>query len=92
VLRLTSVSETESTIVLKVDGEITSRWSAVLETECRGELAKNRKVVLDFSGVTQIDRRGAQVVTALRACRVKVTNCWPVLDEQIRHLANNDDA
>lgn len=89
VLRITNVVETERTVTLKVEGEIASIWSAVLETECRRQLDRGKELVLDFSSVTLVDRQGAHVVSALQPFGVTLVGCSPLLDEQIRRLASN---
>lgn len=90
--RVTTIGETDSTVTLRVEGEVASHWSAVLESECLRCLETHRELVLDFSGVTRVDRRGTQIVKGLQARDVTLINCWPLLEDQIRGLSNNGDA
>lgn len=83
-LRVTTIGETDSTVTLRVEGEVASHWSAVLESECLRCLETHRELVLDFSGVTRVDRRGAQIVKGLQARCVRLINCWPLIEQQIQ--------
>lgn len=83
-LRVTTIGETDSTATLRVEGEVASHWSAVLESECLRCLETHRELTLDFSGVTRVDRRGAEIVRKLQEGRVRLINCWPLIDEQIQ--------
>lgn len=85
-LRVTTIGDTDSTVTLKVEGEVASHWSAVLESESLRYLETHRNLVLDFSGVTRVDRHGAEIIRKLEACRVRLINCWPLIEEQVhRH-------
>ncbi len=88
-LRVTTIGETDLTATLRVEGEVVSRWSAVLESECLGHLETQRDLVLDFSGVTLVDRRGAEIVRTLQARHIRVINCWPLVEDQIHDLSIN---
>lgn len=91
-LRITTICETDSAVTLRVEGEVAFDWSAILESECLQYLEAHRALALDFSGVTGVDCRGAEIVKGLQARDVRLINCWPLLEDQIRDLSNNDGA
>jgi anti-anti-sigma regulatory factor len=90
VLRVTMIGESDSPVTLKVEGEVTSLWSSVLESECLRYLRTHKNLVLDFSGVTRVDRHGAQILTKLQARHVRLMNCWSLLEDQIRDLSSDE--
>jgi len=62
VLRITKIAEDSSTVTMKLEGKLASDWVPLLEGECLTCLKENRKVLLDFSEVTFVDGRGAEMV------------------------------
>lgn len=83
-LRLTNIAENDTSVTLKVEGEVVSDWSSLLETECLRCLATGRELVLDFSGVTLIDCRGVETLKRLQARNVKLINCPALIEDHIR--------
>lgn len=57
-MRITQVSEDCHQIFLKVEGRIIGDWVCELSRTCRYSLSQNRRIILDMSEVTYIDRRG----------------------------------
>ncbi|MBI2186201.1 MAG: STAS domain-containing protein [Acidobacteria bacterium] len=82
-LRLTVVAESDASVTVRVEGRVLADSVSLLETECRRHLSSGHKVVLDFSGVTVIDSRGAAVVRGLKRHNLELTECWPLIEEQI---------
>lgn len=81
-LRITKVAEDSSTVTMKLEGKLASDWVPLLERECLTCLKGKRKVLLDFSEVTFVDGRGAEVVNKLAGKGIKVVDC----DELIKEL------
>ncbi|MBI3049298.1 MAG: STAS domain-containing protein [Acidobacteria bacterium] len=81
--RLTVVAEGDTSVTLKVEGQVVTDSASLLEAECRRHLARGRTVVLDFSGVTLIDSRGAAAVRGFKSPKLELINCWPLIEEQI---------
>ena len=79
-LRLTEVVRDGKSVTVKVEGEIVSEWSAVLEDECVRRAA-DRQVILDFSDVTLIDGRAIDVLRRLRGLNITLNNCSHVIEE-----------
>ncbi len=81
-LRITKVAEDSSTVTMKLEGKLASDWVPLLEGECLTCLKGKRQVLLDFSEVTFVDSRGAEVVNKLAGKGIKVVDC----DELIKEL------
>jgi len=82
VLRITKVAEDSTTVTMKLEGKLASDWVPLLEGECLSCVKENQKVLLDFSEVTFVDGRGAEVVNKLAGKGIKVVDC----DELIKEL------
>jgi hypothetical protein len=81
VLRITKVAEDSSTVTMKLEGKLASDWVPLLEGECLTCLKDNRKVFLDFSEVTFVDGRGAEMVNKLAGEGIKVVDCCELIKE-----------
>ncbi len=83
-LRITKIAEDSSTITMKLEGKLASDWVPLLEGECLTCLKENRKVLLDFSEVTFVDGRGAEVVNKLAGEGIKVVDCCELIKELLK--------
>jgi len=80
-LRITKVAEDSTTVTMKLEGKLASDWVSLLEGECLTCLKDNRKVLLDFSEVTFVDSRGAEVVKKLAGEGIKIVDCCELIKE-----------
>ncbi|MEX2493561.1 MAG: STAS domain-containing protein [Nitrospirales bacterium] len=71
-LRITTVNEEGQSVRLKVEGRIVGEWVNELDHACTVLLAQKKNIVLDFSDVRFIDRRGSEVLKKLRGERVNM--------------------
>lgn len=51
-------------VTLLLEGRIAGPWTAVLDRECRGLLARGANVTLDFQGVSSVDEQGFTILRA----------------------------
>ena len=80
-LRLTRISLGTSEVVLKVQGQIVGEWVALLESECRELLAKERQVTLDLCEVSYLDRQAIRLLRGLTLGSLGLVNCPPLVEE-----------
>jgi len=64
-LKITKTQESQSDVLLKLEGKITAEWAALLDSECRSLLRQEKTVHLDCSHVDFIDASGAEVLKNL---------------------------
>lgn len=64
-LKITTLQESGSDVLLKLEGKITDQWAALLDGECRSYLRQKKAVYLDCSHVEFVDRRGVEVLNNL---------------------------
>ncbi len=79
-LRITVANERAESATLKVEGRITADWVELLEREIQTFLGQGKRLFLDFSAVTVIDSRAADMLKRLRVHDVEVVNCPSLLN------------
>lgn len=90
-LRITEVSKDDEEITLRLEGKLVDTWIPELERTClyhRDE--KNKTVVLDFSGVTFIDKKGVRMLESIQDEKVKMINCCPFIQSLLSNVVIND--
>jgi len=90
-LRITEVSKDDKAITLRLEGKLVGTWIPELERIClyhRDE--KNKSVVLDFSGVTFVEKRGVRMLESIQDERVKIINCPPFIQSLLSNLVIKD--
>ena len=79
-MRITIADERAKTVTLKVEGRIAADWVELLEREIQTFLRHGKHLFLDFSAVTVIDARAADMLKQLRVHDVEVVNCPSLLN------------
>lgn len=74
-LRITTMTDDGRTIRLKVEGRVVGDWVPELDQVCGSCLSQKKQVVLDFSDVTYIDRRGIEALKGIQGERVQIVGC-----------------
>ena len=74
-LRITRNRASDSTITLVLEGNVASKWVAVLEDECLRSLKEAPEVVLDFSSVGYVDPSGVEAVGRLLRLGARAIHC-----------------
>ena len=64
-LKMTTIQESRSDVLIKLEGKITDQWAALLDGECRSYLRQEKAVHLDCFHVDFIDARGVEVLNNL---------------------------
>jgi anti-anti-sigma regulatory factor len=80
-LRLTRTALDSSEVVLKAEGQIVGDWVALLESECRELLATERRVALDLSDVSYLDRHAVRVLRELTRDSLDLVKCPPLVED-----------
>lgn len=78
-LRITQVSEDSDTVCLKVEGRVIGDWSSELDRTCEDCLSRNRRIILDMSDVTYIDRQGVDALKRILGNNVQLTDATLLL-------------
>ena len=78
-LRITEIPEDDKTITFKLEGKLIGVWITYLDRKCAYRKKKGYTVVLDFSGVTFIERKGVSMLERIKDGRMKAVNCSPFI-------------
>ena len=90
-LRITQDPRSENMITLKLEGKLVGMWIPELERICLFNRDKeNKTVVLDFSGVTFIHKKGVKMLERIINERVHVINCSPFIESLFHKLVISD--
>jgi anti-anti-sigma regulatory factor len=84
-LKITKVRESESDVLLKLEGKITAELATVLDGECRRHLRINKAVYLDCSHVDFIDASGVEVLNNLPQTQVTLMSAPSYVAELLQH-------
>ena len=88
--RITEIPKDEETVTLRLEGKVIDMWIPELKRIClyhRKE--KNKRVVLDFSGVTFIDDNGVRMLESIQDGRIEIINCSLLIDSLLRNWIIN---
>lgn len=83
-LKITKVEESQTTVVLKLEGKITEQWAVLLDGECRAILRNQKALLLDCAGVNFIDARGVNVLRNLPLKEVTIIDAPGIVTELLR--------
>jgi anti-anti-sigma regulatory factor len=80
-----SINESEgNAATLRLEGQIVGAWTSELGKACERLLAAGRKVTLDLSDVSFIDRPGLTLLASFSQREVALVRCSPFQQEQLR--------
>lgn len=80
-LRITKIENNGAPVTLKLEGNVSDQWAALLEGECRLLLRHRKDLRLDFSGVNFMDASGVEVVKSLPRQHVQIINAPSFIQE-----------
>jgi anti-anti-sigma regulatory factor len=83
-LKITTIEETGTTVLLKLEGKVTEQWAALLDGECRAFLNNRQTLMLDCAGVNFLDARGVDVLRNLRLNNVTILGAPEIVTELLR--------
>ncbi len=85
--RITEILQDDGTVSLKMDGRVVGASVSELERSClHWRREKNKLVVLDFGGVSFIDRNAVRMLEVIKDERVKIINCSPFIRSLLRDV------
>lgn len=83
-LRISTLTESCSTVTLKLEGRIVADWVSVLERECRRWVKERRKILLDLSEVRFVDGQGLEVLKRMQSENLEIINSPVLLRELLK--------
>ena len=83
-LRISIVESTQDASTLRLEGRVIGPWVDEVSLVCGPLLRQRLTVTLDLSAVSFVDGDGLALFRELRARRVVLTNCSPLVAEQLK--------
>jgi len=91
-LRITEPYEDKQITKLRLDGKIVKSCMSDLERVCLYYTnKKNKRVVMDFAGVTFIDNKGIRMLEKIKDKRIKIINCSFFIQLLLRTLLGGSE-
>jgi anti-anti-sigma factor len=94
-LKISRVSESDSPLVLRLEGQVTGPWVDELRRTCDEAVPNNgsevRQLVLDLAGVSFLDTSGIALLRQLVTDHVSITNSSVFIAEQLREVSDGDN-
>ena len=84
------ISQTETpnhSVTLKLEGRVVGPWVGELSRICEPLLAEDRALKLDLAEVSYLDEEGVIALNRLKSRGVKLKNCSPFVEQQIKSSA-----
>lgn len=83
-LRILEEKTTDNSTILRLDGRIVGQWVEVLRESCEQAFQSNGSLALDLTGVNFADHEGVRLLRQLDQRQIKLINCSPFLQEQMK--------
>ena len=83
VLRTIAHPHLSTTLTLKVMGSIVSKHVLFLEIQFRSLMQRARSVLLDLSGVREVDARGIEMLKRIAGENLRLINCSSAVKEHL---------
>ena len=83
-LRISFVESSQEASTLRLEGRVIGPWVGELSRLCDSLLRDRVALTLDLSDVSFVDGEGQALFRELRASRVVLRNCSPLVHEQLK--------
>jgi ABC-type transporter Mla MlaB component len=83
-IRISVANWTGDAVTLLLEGQVIGEAVDELNSSCDQALAEGRRVTLDLTGVSFIDRKGVAFFHRLATRQVRVVNCSGFVAEQLK--------
>ena len=88
-LRISESSLNGTGATLRLEGSVAGPWVEEVRRACEQSLVKDRKLTLDLADVSFADRDGIALLRDLSRQEVRLVNCSPFLNQQLRNAEEN---
>ncbi|MEQ9617698.1 MAG: STAS domain-containing protein [Deltaproteobacteria bacterium] len=86
-LRITLIFQDAEAVTLRLDGKLIGTCVSTLKKECLNyKDKKNKTVILDFSGLSFIDRDGVTMLESINDEKLQIVNCPIFIEKLLENL------
>jgi len=86
-LKISQTGTPNHSITLKLEGRVVGPWVAELRRICGPLLEEQSQLKLDLTDVSYVDGDGVATLTDFQSRGVKLDNCSPFVEEQIKSFS-----
>ena len=86
-LKISQTGTPNHSVTFKLEGRVVGPWVGELRRICEPLLAEDRALRLDLAEVSYLDAEGVAALKGLRSRGVKLKNCSPFVEQQIKSSA-----
>jgi ABC-type transporter Mla MlaB component len=86
-LKISQTGTPNHSVTLKLEGRVVGPWVAELRRICEPLLGEQRPLKLDLADVSYIDGDGVATLTDFQSRGVKLDNCSPFVEQQIKSFS-----
>jgi hypothetical protein len=83
-LKISDAGSPSHSVTLKLEGRVVGPWVEELRRVCEPILAEERFLKLDLAEVSYVDAEGVATLNGFKARGVKLKNCSPFVEQQIK--------
>jgi ABC-type transporter Mla MlaB component len=86
-LKISQSGTPNHSVTLKLEGRVVGPWVAELRRICEQLMDEQSQLKLEMADVSYIDGDGVAVLTELQSRGVKLNNCSPFVEQQIKSFS-----
>lgn len=83
-LRITQMEWSDQLALLRLEGQVIAGWVEELRNLCEVALRQEKRVVVDLTGVSFLDRDGTAFLASLKSRKVALVNAQPFVAELLK--------
>jgi ABC-type transporter Mla MlaB component len=83
-LKISAPGTPNHSVTLKLEGRVVGPWVEELRRVCEPILTKDCSLKLDLAEVSYVDAEGVAMLNGFKARGVKLKNCSPFVEQQIK--------
>jgi len=83
-LKISQTGTPNHSVTLKLEGRVVGPWVEELRRICEPLLAEDRALKLDLAEVSYVDAEGVLTLNRFKSRGVKLNNCSPFVEQQIK--------
>jgi len=84
-LKISQTGIPNHSVTLKLEGRVVGPWVEELRRICEPLIGEQRELKLDLADVSYVDAAGVVALIGLKSRRVRLKNCSPFVEEQLRN-------
>ena len=87
-LKISEIPPSNHTVTLRLEGRVVGPWVTELRESCEKLLSNGRVLNLRLAEVEFLDASGVNLLTNLRERGVRLVDCSPFVDVQLKSAGN----